>query len=170
VILQTPRLRLQELTPEDLDFLAMMLGDHEVMHFYPKPLSHDEAREWLNRQLRRYAADGHSLWLVVDRKRRLPLGTVGLVSQEVDGAREPEIGWLIHRTYWRRGYATEAALGVRSYAFDELRKPRVISMIRPENFPSQGVARHIGMTRGRKTMFHGYEHFVFCLDRSQLND
>src|SRR5947208_2714367 len=126
-ILETERLRLRELEPSDLDFVAAMLDDPEVMRYYPKRYTRAEAQDWLERQLLRYAAHGHGLWLVLDRTTNEPVGQVGLVLQEVEGKLEPEIGYLIHRPFWRRGLATEAALGVRRYAFEERGLERVIS-------------------------------------------
>jgi len=164
-IVETSRLQLREMDFADLDFLADMLADPEVMRYFPKTQSRDEAREWLDRQLGRYAQYGHAWWLVLDRATGERVGQVGLIMQEVDDAFEPEIGYMIHRPFWRRGLATEAALGVRSHAFKQRNLPRVISLIRPENEPSQGVARKLGMNVERETMFRGYRHFVFSVRR-----
>lgn len=163
VILETPRLRLRELVPEDLDFAARMLGDPEVMRFYPKPLDREEAREWIERQRRRYEDHGHGLWLAEDRESGTPVGQVGLLLQEVEGEWEPEIGYLIHRPFWRKGYATEAALGVRSHAFTVREERRVISLIRPSDLPSQGVARKLGMAPEKEVRFLGFNHIVFAV-------
>jgi [ribosomal protein S5]-alanine N-acetyltransferase len=86
--------------------------------------------------------------------------------QTVEGVQLPEIGYLIHRPYWRRGYATEAALGVRAHAFGPLGYPRVISLIRPENTPSQGVARKLGMAIVGQTWHASFGHDVWRLDRA----
>jgi RimJ/RimL family protein N-acetyltransferase len=166
--LETPRLALREMSLDDLDFVAAMLGDPEVMRFYPKVYSRDEARGWLVRQRERYARDGHGLWLVADRATGEPVGQVGLLTQLVDGVREPEIGYLIHRPFWRRGLASEAALGVRSWAFDVLGHPRVVSLIRPENLPSQGVARKLGMTAEKRTQVWELEHIVFSVSKADV--
>jgi RimJ/RimL family protein N-acetyltransferase len=165
-ILETPRLRLREMSLGDLDFVAGMLSHPEVMRFYPKLYSREEAIAWIERQLGRYARNGHGLWLAEDRATGEPVGQVGLMIQEVDGAEEPEIGYLIHRPFWRQGLATEAASATRDWAFGSLGLPYVISLIRPENLPSQGVARKLGMEPGRHTQFHGFEHIVFCLTAS----
>ena len=52
---------------------------------------------------------------------------------------------------------------MRDHAFGVLGKPRVISLIRPENVPSQGVARKIGMQPEKRTQFATFDHIVFAL-------
>jgi RimJ/RimL family protein N-acetyltransferase len=152
---------------DDLDFVASMLADPEVMRFYPRRYSREESEAWVRRQLDRYSRDGHGLWLVLDRITEEPMGQVGLILQQFEGVQEPEIGYLIHRPFWRRGFATEAAASTRDHAFGVLGKPRVISLIRPENEPSQGVARKLGMEPERRTvMFGGFEHLVFAVSRA----
>ncbi len=73
------------------------------------------------------------------------LGAGGMAT--VDEREEPGLTYLIHRPFWRQGFATEAALGCRDYAFDVLDAPRVICTIRPENTPSLGVALKIGLNK-----------------------
>lgn len=167
-ILETRRVALREMSLDDLDFVAAMLAHPEVMRYYPQLYSRDEARAWIERQLGRYARYGHGLWLVEDRATGEPVGQVGLVMQLVDGVEEPEIGYLIDRPFWRRGLATEAALGVRTWAFDARGLERVISLIRPENLPSQGVARKLGMEPGKHVQFHDLEHIVFSVRKADL--
>jgi RimJ/RimL family protein N-acetyltransferase len=142
-----------------------MLGDAEVMRFYQKPLGRAEAEAWIARQTERYARDGHGLWLAEERTTEQPIGTVGLVAQVVDGVVEPEVGYLVHRLHWKRGYAAEAALAVRDHAFGTLGKAHVISLIRPANLPSQAVARRMGMAPVSTTVRDGLEHIVFAVDR-----
>jgi RimJ/RimL family protein N-acetyltransferase len=163
VILETERLVLRELVPSDLDFVTEMLADPEVMRFYPKRYSREEARVWLDRQRERYRRDGHGLWLVSDRATGEPRGQAGLLLQRVDRLDEPEVGYLIHQPYWRQGLASEAAGAVRDFAFETLRKPRVISLIRPDNVPSQGVARKLGMTLWKTSLHADLEHLVFSV-------
>jgi len=149
----------------DIDFISEMLADPEVMRFYPKRYNREESRVWIERQLERYRADGHGLWIVIEKESESPVGQVGLMRQRVDGADESEIGYLIHRPYWRRGLATEAALGVRSYAWDALGRDRLISLVRAVNVPSRGVAVKLGMRPERESQFHGLPHLVFSVTK-----
>jgi ribosomal-protein-alanine N-acetyltransferase len=168
-VFQTERLRAREMSLDDLDFIASLLADPEVMRFYPKVCSREESRGWIERQLARYAAHGHGLWLVLDRGTGEPVGQVGLLRQRVDEREEPEVGYLLHRPFWGRGYATEAARATRDHAFRVLGHPRVISLIRPENVPSQRVARRLGMAPVRTTTFAGLEHLVFAVSAPHRN-
>jgi RimJ/RimL family protein N-acetyltransferase len=165
-VLETPRLALREMTPADLDFVASMLGDEEVMRFYPQRYERHDAQAWLDRQLARYARDGHGLWLVLARDTGEPVGQVGLLNQLVEGVVLPEVGYLVHRPFWRRGYASEAARAVRDHAF-ALGKPFVVSLIRPINAPSQGVARKLGMRLVKLTLFMGLESGLWRVDRPE---
>jgi RimJ/RimL family protein N-acetyltransferase/GrpB-like predicted nucleotidyltransferase (UPF0157 family) len=166
-ILETPRLWLREMTGDDLDFVAAMMAHPDVSHFYERRFTRDASADWLQRQLNRYQRDGHGLWLAVERATGAPVGQVGLSMQDVEGERHPEIGWLLHRPYWGRGYATEAARATREAAFARWGYDHVISMIRPVNLASRRVAERIGETRGRRAAFHGFEHFVYGMERDQ---
>ena len=164
-VLETDRLALRKMSLGDLDFVATMLADPQVMRFYPKRYSREESAAWIERQLERYARDGYGLWLVLERETGQPLGQVGLTVQLVDGVAEPEVGYLIHHPFWRRGFASEAAAATRDHAFRDLGLPHVISLILPENRPSQAVARRIGMKPERRALHAGIEHLVFARSR-----
>ena len=162
-VIETPRLALRELVPGDIDFVATMLADPDVNRFYERRFTRTDAQVWLDRQLERYRRDGHGLWLMLNRETGTPMGQVGLLLQDVDGARQPEIGWLLHRPFWGCGYATEAAAATRDAAFTRWTYLDVISLIRPENLASQRVAERIGMVPGRRVQFHGFTHVVFAV-------
>lgn len=164
VYLETPRTFMREILGNDFDFLLRMLSDPEVMRYYPRPYGEKEVRDFINRMRERYREDGCGLWMLIDRESGEPLGRVGLLRQHVSGVDEFEIGYMVHRPFWRRGLATEASLAVREYAFAERKLPRVVSLIRPENVPSQGVAKKLGMTVTGTTQLLGFEHHIFAVN------
>ncbi len=170
-ILQTQRLLLREMSLGDLDFIAAMLADPEVMRYYPKCYSRDEAAEWIERQQRRYSRHRTGLFLVEDRIIGTPIGQAGLVIQNIRGTDEREVGYLIHRPYWRQGYAYEAALACGHYAFHQLNRQRLFALIRPENTPSLGLARKLGMMPETATIMHSsFVHQVFSISAAQWHD
>lgn len=166
VTLQSERLNLRELDLSDLDFVAAMLADPDVMRFYPKVYTRDEAEAWVLAQQERYARDGFGFWLAIERETGVPIGQAGVLNSEVDGVSEPALAYMVHRPFWRRGFATEAAAACRDYVFETLDRGRVITLIRPENLPSQGVARKIGMTPEGRTIYGGFEHLVYSIVRT----
>lgn len=165
-ILETNRLILREMSLDDLDFVAQMLSHPEVMQYWPKCYSRAEAADWIKRQQERYARDGVGYWLALGKASNQPVGQAGLLVLQVDGVRELGLGYIMHRAFWRMGFATEAAAASRDYAFTRLGQGRVIALIRPENAPSQGVARKLGMVVEKCTRHADYEHFVFVATRS----
>ena len=77
-ILQTPRLVLRKLNLDDMDFVAEMLAHPEVMRFWPRPHTRDEAADWIRRQQNRYVRDGYGYWLAPDKVNGQPIGQAGL--------------------------------------------------------------------------------------------
>jgi len=168
-IVETKRLRLRQMELADLDFIATMLADADVMRHYPSTYNRGEAQGWIERQRTRYTEHGHGLWLAVSRETGQPVGQVGLLLQEVEGTSESEIGYLLHKPFWHQGLATEAAHGVRRYAFAAPSRQRLISLIRPANTPSQAVARRVGMAMEKEVTFRDRVHLVFAMSRPAAN-
>jgi RimJ/RimL family protein N-acetyltransferase len=54
-----------------------------------------------------------------------------------------EVGWMLRRAFWGRGYATEGARAALQFAFSQLQQPHVISLIHPENAGSIRVAQRL---------------------------
>lgn len=144
--LETERLILREMTQADLEALCAILCDAEVMTAtYETPFSREEAQGWLDRHLKRYETLGFGLWAVVRKETGEMIGQCGLTLQHWEGEEVLEIGYLFQKAYWHQGYAAEAAMACKEYAFSVLKAPRVCSMVRDTNLAAQRVARRIGM-------------------------
>lgn len=169
-ILQTSRLLLREMTEDDLPALRSILQDPQVMYAYEHAFSEEEVRAWLAKQRRRYAEDGFGLWAMVLRQTGAMIGQCGLTWQDRgDGTQCVEVGYLLQRTFWHQGYATEAAAACKAYAFQDLGLDEVCSIIRDNNPASQAVARRNGMTVTGRLVKHYYgmdmPHLVFSVRR-----
>jgi RimJ/RimL family protein N-acetyltransferase len=160
---------LREMTLDDLPALAEILQDAETMSAYEHAFSYAETREWLDKQFLRYQTDGFGLWAVVLKATGKMIGQCGLTVQSVDRKRVIEIGYLFNRAFRHNGYATEAAIGCRQYAFETLGFGEVFSIIRDTNFASMNVAIRNGMTvRGRFTKHYmdvDMPHYVFAVKK-----
>ena len=166
-ILETSRLILREFLPGDADVLARVLSDPETMRFYPAPIDRRGVEEWIARNLRRYADNGHGLWAMILKANGELIGDCGLTVQNVDGIDEVEIGYHVRRDLWGQGLATEAARACRDYGFARLPVERIISLIRPENLSSRRVAEKNGMTVWKELMWRDLPHLVYAIRREQ---
>jgi RimJ/RimL family protein N-acetyltransferase len=141
----TPRLILREMTFADLNDIAALLADEDVMRYYPRPKTRAEAREWIARNQSRYRDHGFGLWIMSLRGTGEFVGDCGLTVQHVDGVDEVEVGYHVRGSMQGQGYATEAAAASRDFARDVLGFRRLIAIINPLNLPSRRVAAKIGL-------------------------
>jgi RimJ/RimL family protein N-acetyltransferase len=137
------------------------------MRFYPAPFDRAGVEEWIARNRRRYARDGHSFWAMILKSNKDLIGDCGLAVQAVDGVSEMEIGYHVRRDHWGQGFATEAARACRDYGFARLPVEHLISLIRPENLPSRRVAEKNGMTIWKEAITFGLPHLVYSIRRDQ---
>ncbi len=144
-----------------MNFLSALLAYPRVMEHWPAPLTRDESRAWLDKQLARYDTDSCGYWLVSLKATGEPIGQAGIMFIDIDGVREAGLGYMIHADYWGKGYATEAAAACVDWAFANLDVPRVVAPIRPVNVASVRVAEKIGMTPGWTTTFAHLEHVIY---------
>jgi ribosomal-protein-alanine N-acetyltransferase len=163
--METSRLRLRQLTLDDVEALSAIQADPQHMRFYPHPFSMEESREWIEKNLVRYERLGYGLWAVDDKETGEFLGNVGPTLQQVDGVGEVELGWSITPSRARQGIASEAAAACRQDCFTRLDMPYVIALVRPENTPSRGVAERIGMTVWKEALHANMPHLVYRVQR-----
>lgn len=173
MIFETEQLFVRKLTRDDFQNLSQILQDAEVMYAYEHAFSKEEVTEWLERQLKRYETDGFGLWAVILKETGCFIGQCGLTMQDWNGCQVPEIGYLFQKAYWHQGYASEAARGCKKYAFEILKIPRVYSIIRDNNLPSQKVAERNGMSICGRLVKHYYgmemPHLVFCAENKNID-
>ena len=167
IILETERLKLRPITMGDVPVYFSFFSDPETMRFYPSTRTLSETKEFVTRQLRRYENDGFGPWGVLFKSTNQIIGYCGLIIQTVDSQTEMEIGYLIDRQYWRRGFAAEAAIGCRDYAFNSLGVDRLISLIDPANVASIGVARKVGMALEKQSYWQGKWMNVYSIKRQE---
>ncbi|AZO94892.1 N-acetyltransferase [Halocella sp. SP3-1] len=145
MIIETKRLYLRELIPEDKTNLMKVLSDPESMVYYPHPFSEKEVENWIYWNIENYKKYQHGLWAVIVKKGKVFIGDCGITMQNIGNETVPEIGFHIIKEYCNKGFATEAAMACKEYAFKTLNYPKIFSYTTIKNVPSQKVAEKIGM-------------------------
>jgi RimJ/RimL family protein N-acetyltransferase len=129
---------------DDLDQYAEICEDVEVMRYIGdgRPLS--RAESWRNMAMivGHWQLRGYGMWAVEERESLRLVGRIGFFNP--DGWPGFEIGWLLGRKYWGRGYATEGARAALDFGFRVLDRTHIISLIHPENKASIRVAEKLG--------------------------
>lgn len=158
-MIETERLLLRRWRDDDLDALAAMNADPEVMRLIGDglPLTRAQSAARLAMYERDWDARGFGLFAVEPLVEGAPggelAGWVGLAVPDFLPEVMPavEIGWRLARAYQGRGIATEAAREVLRFAFEYARVPRLVSVCDVDNAASARVMAKLGMTRERCT-------------------
>jgi RimJ/RimL family protein N-acetyltransferase len=169
-VFETDRLYLREFTENDYDDLCEILQDKDVMYAYEHSFSDEEVKNWYDKLLvGHYEKYGFGLWAVIHKETNDFLGQCGLTIQKLNDKEYLEIGYLFKKKHWHKGYATEAALGCKKYAFEILKAEKVYSIIRDNNIQSQNVAKRIGMEKIDVIMKHygnmDIPHYIFSVQQ-----
>lgn len=145
-MLVTPRLRGLPLAESDLDDLLVLHRDLRILALFdpdPEPLTDDETRAFLDEKLAHWREHGFGIWVFRDASGAF-VGRCGIHRKTVLGKDEVELGYIVRSDLWSQGYATEMALAVAQYAFDELGLPNVVAFTREDNARSRRVLEKSG--------------------------
>lgn len=158
--LVTQRLTLRQWQSEDFAIFAQMNADPEVMQYFPKLLSKQTSDIIANKCQQLINDKGWGFWAVSLQdgfeKNDSFIGMVGLNEVHADMPFAPgiEIGWRLHKDYWRKGYALEAAKASLRFAFEVLELDEVVAFTAVINKPSQGLMQRLGMSNTYQNFDH----------------
>jgi len=166
-ILETPRLILRPFDEKDVDQMSELMANPDFMRFSLGVFTREQTVAFLDKFIGWEHRGLPPQFAVIHRNDNRLIGYCGFFHQQVDEMDEIEIGYRLNPDYWSRGLATEAARAVRDHGFRDLKLPRVISLIHPDNLPSRRVAEKNGMKIEKKTVFRGFPTLVFAITREQ---
>jgi 8-oxo-dGTP diphosphatase len=155
VELESERLRLRALRADDAASIAILVNDWEVVRYttsIPYPYDVAMAREFVVSQAERWAAwrpeapPAEEVAFAIERKSdRELVGCIGLQPGETpSGPRGLEFGYWIGKTYWNRGYASEAVAALTRFTFESLGVDEIWAAAVPVNDASHRVLEKNG--------------------------
>lgn len=156
-VLETDRLVLREMQRSDLDALAAIYVDPQVMRFVGSGEAKTRKQtansiSWMRGQ---YRAHKPCLWATVRKEDNTLIGRCGIIEWDLPWDFELEVAFLFGRPWWGFGYATEAAIAIRNHAFARYDIPQLISLVYPQNTASIRVIEKTDMTFWREHEFEG---------------
>lgn len=167
---------------ERLYFRKVSLDDFERwLEFFKDPaaFSHwnserespeKECHDWYEKQFNRYATGRGGMNALIEKNSGQLIGHCGLLVQQVDGVTELEIGYSLLATGRNKGFATEAAIKCKEYAFANRLAPSLISIISLTNQPSVNVAMKNGMKPEKQTVYNGNQVVIYRITTTEPKD
>jgi len=149
--LETPRLILRTITPDDRGAIVALLSDKEAMeHMHYKSWNDEQCQGWVDTALEiaeQSNPDGIA-WAIEREDTGEVIGWFG-ISNPVDPANTYNVNfeYALARAHWNQGYMTEVLRGVIAHEFDTLSLPQLSANCRAANIGSAKAMEKAGMWR-----------------------
>lgn len=149
VFLETQRLTLRRFTPDDVDLLADLDSDPDVMFWITG--GRTTTREEIERDVlpafvsyyERY--DGYGFWAAIERATGEFLGWFHFRPAPGHPVDEPELGYRLRRSAWGKGFATEGSIALIDKGFRDHGVRRVLAETMAVHDASRRVMEKAGM-------------------------
>jgi RimJ/RimL family protein N-acetyltransferase len=169
--IETARLLLRVPQLADAEALMTILWDPEVVQqkqvtLHEPPGDLELALKNTSTMIRQWELRGYGQWCVVEKETSDVIGCVGFYHPQKPWP-GVDLGWVIHRSRWGRGFATEAARASVEWAWQHTPVKRIVSLIAPDDLRSIRVATKIGETFERADVdpVHGEAMHIYAIDR-----
>jgi RimJ/RimL family protein N-acetyltransferase len=162
--LKTERLLLRAFNKDDLDPFAEMVGDLDVMQratYDGIPMTESQAWNWLCLMLGHWHMRGYGIWGVEERSSGELVGRIGL--QFLDWFEDVELVWMLAKSAWGKGYASEGARAAIKFGLETLDLPRIAAVIHCENQASIRLAERLGMEMEKEVLRKDIRFFQYII-------
>jgi RimJ/RimL family protein N-acetyltransferase len=156
--IETSRLRLRAPALDDFPtFERIMMSDRAK--YMGGPFDQWGAWGMFCHDIASWALFGHGGLMVDRRDDGVRVGEVSINHGPLFP--EKELGWMLYDGFERQGYATEAAAGLRDWAFEALGLTSLVSYVDPNNTASAAVALRLGAVLDPDAVRQDPEDLVF---------
>jgi len=133
---ETERLKFRKLQPDDFDTWLPMFKANNIAKFLDLDLKASESELctlWFDKAFHRHENDLGGMNVLIDKNTNRLVGQCGILVQTIEDVERLEIGYSLLPEFWGRGYASEAALKCKNYAFENNFSNVLMSMVHVEN-------------------------------------
>jgi RimJ/RimL family protein N-acetyltransferase len=166
--LYTPNLILRPFAAEDAKSLHRIYQGEGVLRYFPNPIPPplDKVERFIAYQQNHWEQYAYGNWAVVPGAGGELIGWAGL--QYLPETNETEVGYLLDRSQWGKGYATEAARAALQFGFERFDFLEIIALVHPENLTSLRVAAKCGLVPVERKPYWGLELIRHTITRQSL--
>lgn len=157
-IFQSERLGFRNWINADIEIMAKINADVDVMRFFPSTQTPEQTEQFIKRMQKSFAESGFCYFAVDSLQNQELIGFIGLAEQKFEADFTPciDIGWRLSKASWNKGFATEGAKRCLDFAFRDLHLEKVMAMAPQINLPSINVMQKIGMKKVLTFYNHPY--------------
>lgn len=153
--LETPRLLLRDLLPDDWTTMHLLGSDGEVTRYcqYIAMETQEQAREWVRETMVHNAAAPRFSYnlAIVRREDDAVLGWIGIGRADDQTLGELDFGYALRPAYWGQGYMNEALCALLSFCFWQLGAQSVYGECDARNPASARVMEKAGLHLVRRS-------------------
>jgi [ribosomal protein S5]-alanine N-acetyltransferase len=154
-LIETKRLGLRLLEIEDIVYLDELESDPEVKRFFPNGArGRDKTETMIKKFISNYKENGTPCFLLFDLGSGEFIGRAGFGLTE---SGETEVGYVLHKKFWSKGYASEALTALLSYAKEHINVDDIIAYADTGNIGSTRVMEKCGMVYYKTDMSKNIE-------------
>lgn len=167
-MIETERLRMRKLTPEDLPWLIEMRSPEPVNRYLggTKLQNAEALAERLKFYIGCYDEYGFGNCAMQLKETGELIGTSGLQPLEDTG--EIEIGYNLSEKHWRKGLGYECAMGWLTYGFETVGLERIVAVAQPENVGSWRIMEKCGMHFEKREDHYGIDCVVYAVSKNEF--
>ncbi|GJM27743.1 MAG: acetyltransferase [Cyclobacteriaceae bacterium] len=165
---ETARLKFRLLKQSDFNKWVEFFKNSDAARFLGMQdikSANEQCKLWFDKMMDRYENDLGGMNVLIDKSSNEFIGQSGLLIQEVDGLTELEVSYSIMPQFWNNGYASEAAIKCRNYAFENDFTDSLISTIHVDNERSARVALKNGMVKTKRSVFKNMPVNIYRIDK-----
>lgn len=166
IFLKTTRLIIQTSSVRDLKNWVTLYSDSEQMSYKPEII-----KQWLDQDRMHFKKYGFGMGSVYEKKNHCFVGRAGIVYLDYDDSQPNiEIGYILDKAYWNKGYATELAKALVKWGFQHLSVNKLVAVTRPENKKSQHVLEKTGMHYVKLIQIRHQDFFFYEIHKNITHD
>jgi len=148
--LETERLILRNILPEDVDGMFELDSDPEVHKYLGnKPFTTKSQSEVnIKEIIKQYENYGIGRWAMVNKQTNEFMGWSGLKFNTITlngHSNFYDVGYRIIKRFWGKGYATESSIAALDYGFNTLNLDTIYGITEKDNQASHQILLKIGL-------------------------
>lgn len=161
IIVETERLIIREITKADVPRLYELYADEEITRYMESlyPTLHEEEEYTENYIKNVYHFYGYGIWVLIEKRSGQIIGRAGLEYH--DGFDGLELGFMLGKKYWHKGYAYEACQAILSYGEKELELQSYRALVHVNNEASKRLCEKLGFKYAGTVDLNGVNHIDY---------